>query len=63
MGAIEMERATTEDATGIFEDNEIADVLANFGEASGKQSAIGGVSTDEIMHVVGIRQNRSTRAH
>ena len=36
--AIKMQRAATDDSAVVFEDNEIADVLANLGQASGPTS-------------------------
>src|SRR5579862_2436033 len=61
--AIKMKCATTNDASGILENDEVTDVFADFCQASRQQRAIRRVSADEVVHLLCIRQNRLTRAH
>src|ERR1700733_5157190 len=61
--AIEMERAAADDASFLFEDDEISDVLADLRQRAGQQSAVTGIGRDQIVDVLSIRQNGFTRAH
>ena len=46
VGAVEVKRAASDDFAIVFQDNEIANVFANFGKAAGKECPITGVGGD-----------------
>src|SRR5580693_5282302 len=61
--AIEMERAAANNRTAVFQNHEIAYVLANLGQVSGQKGAIASVGGYQTMNPLGVRENCFTRAH
>src|SRR5580704_5371329 len=63
MRAVEVKRAAADDHAAIFEDHEIAYVLADFRQGSRQQSAVTGVVANQRMNSRCVRKNGFTRAH
>jgi hypothetical protein len=63
MRAIKMQRTAANDSAVVFQDDEVADILANLSEASRQQSAVPRVGRDERLDLFGIRQDGSTSPH
>src|SRR6202034_2913722 len=61
--AIEMQRATADDAPVIFEHHEVSDVLANLRQSARQQRAVAGISRNQVVDLLCVGQNRFTRAH
>src|SRR5437868_8113329 len=61
--AIQVQRPTADDAPVIFEDHEIADVLANLRQGTRQQRAVAGVSRNQIVNLLCVGENCFTRAH
>ena len=58
-----MERAAADDVAVIFEHDEIAHVLADFGEGARQQGSVAGVGRDQFVDLLGVGQKGFTRAH
>src|SRR5437588_8970159 len=58
-----MERAAANDSPRILENDKVADVFTQFGQRTRQKRAVAGVSGDELMNLVGVGQDRFTRAH
>ena len=50
--AIQMQRAAADDATIIFEDDEVSDVFANFRQRARQQRAVAGVCRDQVVNLL-----------
>src|ERR1019366_1800955 len=61
--AIEVKSAASDDASFMLEDNKVADVLADLRERARQERAVTGVGGDECVNLLGIGQDRFTRAH
>src|SRR6266478_1440339 len=63
MRPIEMQRATADDSAAVFQDHEVADILANLSQASGQQSSVARIGSDESMDLLRIWKDGLTRSH
>ena len=63
VNAIEVERAAADDFGFVFDDQEVANVLTDFGEAAREQGTVSGVDGDQIVYLLGVRQDGFTRVH
>src|ERR1700674_4564102 len=63
MRPVEMKRAATDDFIAFFQDHKVADVLADLRQAARQQCAVPGISCDQIIDSLRIRQDSFTRAH
>src|SRR5260370_37660447 len=63
MNAIKVQSAASDDVAVFFHHVKVAYVLANFGERPGQERICLGKAFNEMMDVLGIRQNGPTRVH
>ena len=61
--AVKMQRAASNDAAVVFQHHEVSNVFANLGQRARQQSAVAGISRNQFVDALGIRQNGFTRAH
>src|SRR4029077_8247988 len=61
--AIKMQRTTSNDAAFIFQDDKVSYALANLRQRARQQSAVARIVGNQIVDMLGIRQDGLTRAH
>src|ERR1700685_130751 len=57
MRAIKMKRAAADNHAAVFEDNEIAHVLADLGQSARQKSSVAGVGGNQSVNPLGVREN------
>src|SRR5260370_16274895 len=60
---VQMECAAPHDSSAVFHDTEIPDIFTELGQRARQKCAVAGGSGDQLVNLIGVGQDRFTRAH